>query len=118
MRTNIKQLVANVPVTDLEQALPLYQALAETSDVSRFGYRGLKMAFVGSFLLIEGNLANLVPQTATILVESIGPVLSALKDSGAEILEGPGEVPNGLRVQAQHPDGSVFEYLQSRRPPA
>jgi predicted enzyme related to lactoylglutathione lyase len=111
--TNVKQVVANVPVNDLDEALPLYQALSGTEEVHRFGYGELRLAFVGSFLLIQGDLTNEVTQTATILVESIEPVLSAIEQAGAAILEGPGDVPNGLRVQVRHPDGSVFEYLQT-----
>lgn len=114
--TNIKQVVANVPVDDLEQAIPLYQALSGTSDVHRFEYQALQLAFVGSFLLIQGDLAGSARQNATVLVESLEPVLSAVDDFGVVVLEGPGEVPNGLRVQVRHPDGSVFEYLQPRGP--
>jgi hypothetical protein len=29
-------------------------------------------------------------------------------------LEAPSQVPNGTRIVARHPDGSVFEYMQLR----
>jgi predicted enzyme related to lactoylglutathione lyase len=103
-----------VPVDDLDDAIPLYQALSGTEGAHRFTYEGLQVAFVGSFLLIQGDLTDVISQTATILVESMAPVLTALEQAKAEIIEGPGEVPNGLRVQARHPDGSVFEYLETR----
>jgi predicted enzyme related to lactoylglutathione lyase len=111
--SNIRQVVANVPVDDLDDAIPLYQELSGAEAVHRFGYQGLEVAFVGSFLLIQGDLTDVVPQTATLVVESMVPILEALGRVGAEILEGPGRVPNGLRVQARHPDGAVFEYLQT-----
>ncbi|MGW7605424.1 VOC family protein [Streptomyces antimycoticus] len=45
---------------------------------------------------------------------SSNPVLDTLGKAGAEILEAPNEVPNGTRIVARHPDGSVFEYMQPR----
>jgi predicted enzyme related to lactoylglutathione lyase len=56
-----------------------------------------------------------VSQAATVVVESLEPVLEALKTAGAELLEAPNEVPNGTRIVARHPDGSVFEYMQPRQ---
>jgi len=55
-----------------------------------------------------------VSQTATVIVDSLDPVLKALGNAGAQVLEGPEEVPNGTRILARHPDGSAFEYLQPR----
>lgn len=111
--TNIKAIVANVHVDDLEKAIPLYEALSDGGSAVQFGYEDLKLAMVGSFLLIEGDMTGRPRQAATILVESLEPVLSAIEHAGAEILEGPAEVPNGMRVQVRHPDGAVFEYLQT-----
>lgn len=111
---NIKAMVANVNVDDLEKAVPLYQELAGVESAKRFPYKNLRCASVGPFLLIEGDMSEHLTQTGTALVASMDLVLDALDRAGAEILEGPGEVPNGLRIQVRHPDGAIFEYLQPR----
>ena len=65
------------------------------------------------FLLCSGPLEKYASQTATV-VDSLDPGLEALSKAGAEALEAPNEVPNGTRIVARHPNGSVFEYLQPR----
>jgi predicted enzyme related to lactoylglutathione lyase len=115
MNTNIKSVFANVEVTDLDDAIPLYQLLAGGADVRRFTYQELEVAAVGPFLLLCGPTHKYVSQTATVVVESLDLVLDALNAAGAELLETPNEVPNGTRIVARHPDGSVFEYMQPRR---
>lgn len=112
MSSNIRAMVANVEVEDLEAAIPLYRELAGDVEVRRFPYLDLELALVGPFLLYSGPLHNHVSQTATILVTSLTPALDALTKAGAEILEPPNDVPNGTRIVARHPDGSVFEYMQ------
>jgi predicted enzyme related to lactoylglutathione lyase len=112
--SNIRAIVANVEVENLEDAIPLYRDLAGVAEVRRFPYRELEVALVGPFLLYSGPLEKYVSQNATVIVESLTPVLDALGKAGAEILEAPNEVPNGTRIVARHPDGSVFEYMQPR----
>jgi predicted enzyme related to lactoylglutathione lyase len=107
-------MIANVKVENLDDAIPLYQDLAGDMEVRRFPYRELELALVGPFLLYSGPLEKYVSQNATVIVESLTPVLDALDKAGAEILEAPNEVPNGTRIVARHPDGSVFEYMQPR----
>jgi hypothetical protein len=103
---------ANVEVEDLEAAIPLYQALAGDVDVRRFTYKELDVAAVDPFLLLCGRTHKYLSQDATIVVDSLDPVLEALQAAGAELVEAPNEVPNGTRIVARHPDGSVFEYMQ------
>jgi len=112
MSSNIRAMIADVEVKDLDAAIPLYRELAGDVEVRRFPYRDLELAWVGPFLLYSGPLDKYVSQTATVIVDSLEPVLKALSSAGAEVLEGPDEVPNGTRVLARHPDGSAFEYLQ------
>jgi predicted enzyme related to lactoylglutathione lyase len=107
-------MVTNVEVENLDDAIPLYQDLAGDVEVRRFPYRELELALVGPFLLYSGPLEKYVSQNATVIVDSLPPVLDALDKAGAAILEAPSEVPNGTRIVARHPDGSVFEYLQPR----
>ena len=33
--------------------------------------------------------------------------------AGGDVLEGPSPAPNGDRLIARHPDGSVFEYIET-----
>jgi predicted enzyme related to lactoylglutathione lyase len=112
MSTNIRAVFANVEVDDLEDAIPLYRSLAGGADVRRFAYKELQVAAVGPFLLLSGPTHNYVSQEATVVVDSLDLVLDALTAAGAELLEAPNEVPNGTRIVARHPDGSVFEYIQ------
>lgn len=112
MSSNIRAMIANVEVENLEEALPLYRELAGDAAVRRFPFRDLELALVGPFLLYAGPLDKYVSQTATVIVDSLDFVLQALSTAGAEILDEPSEVPNGTRMVARHPDGSVFEYLQ------
>jgi predicted enzyme related to lactoylglutathione lyase len=50
---------------------------------------------------------------ATVQVASLGPVLAALQAAGGEMIEGPAPAPNGARLIARHPDGAVFEYIET-----
>ena len=114
MSSNIRAMIADVEVESLEAAIPFYRELAGDVEVRRFPYRDLELALVGPFLLYSGPLEKYVSQTATVIVDSLDPVLEALSQAGAEVLEAPSRVPNGTRIVARHPDGSVFEYMQVR----
>ncbi|MFF3890315.1 VOC family protein [Streptomyces sp. NPDC001914] len=114
MINNIQAMIANVRVGDLEQAIPLYKELAGDPEVLRFPYKDFQLALVGPFLLVSGPHDENIAQNATVLVDSLDAVLAALEKAGANIIDAPTEVPNGTRLVAQHPDGSVFEYLQPR----
>lgn len=57
---------------------------------------------------------------ATLLVRKLPPVIAAIEHAGGHILEGPSPAPNGDspapngdRLIARHPDGSVFEYIET-----
>jgi len=112
--SNIRSVIADVEVENIEAAIPFYRELAGDVEVRRFPYRDLELALVGPFLLYAGPLEKYVSQTATVIVDSLNPVLEALSKAGGEILEAPNEVPNGTRIVARHPDGSVFEYMKPR----
>jgi len=114
MSDNIRAVIADVEVEDLEAAIPFCRELAGGVDVRRFPHRDLELASVGPFPLYAGPLEKYVSQTATVIVGSLDPVLRALSKAGGEVLEGPEEVPNGTRILARHPDGSAFEYMRPR----
>mgnify|MGYP001292097952 CR=1 FL=1 len=109
---NISKVLARVFVPDLDTAIPLYEELAQAR-AEKFGFRDVGLARVGPFLLLAGNTAPYRDRTATIQVASLAPVLAALKSAGGEIVEGPSPAPNGARLIARHPDGAVFEYIET-----
>ena len=110
--SNIGKVLARVFVSDLDAAVPLYEELAQAR-AEKFGFRDVELARVGPFLLLAGNTAAYRDRTATIQVASLAPVLGALKSAGGEIVEGPAPAPNGTRLIARHPDGAVFEYIET-----
>lgn len=110
--SNITGVIARVVVPDLDVAIPLYQALSGVSEVQRFSFGEVSLASVGPFLLLSGNTAAYSNRVATLLVKDLGPVVSAIRDAGGELLDGPGPGPNGDRLIARNPDGAVFEYIQ------
>lgn len=109
---NISKVLARVFVADLDAAIPLYEELAGAA-AERFGFRDVQLARVGPFLLLAGNTAAYRDRTATIQVASLGPVLAALEAAGSQIIEGPSPAPNGARLITRHPDGAVFEYIET-----
>ena len=109
--SNITAVIARVYVDDIDQALPLYQRLADTDTVKRFTFRDVELASVGPFQLLSGNTAAYRDRVATIEVEQLEPVIAALQQAGADVLEGPSPTSNGERLIARHPDGSVYEYV-------
>ncbi|MGW3942263.1 hypothetical protein [Streptomyces phaeochromogenes] len=60
MSSNIRAMIANIEVENLEDAVPLYQDLAGDAEVRRFPYRELELALVGPFLLYSGPLEKYV----------------------------------------------------------
>jgi hypothetical protein len=75
MSSNIRAMIADVEVESLEAAIPFYRELAGDVEVRRFPYRDLELALVGPFLLYSGPLEKYVSQTATVIVDSLDPVL-------------------------------------------
>src|SRR5260370_4607861 len=112
--SNIRAMIADVEVDNLDAAIPFYRELAGDVEVRRFPYRELELALVGPFLLYAGPLEKYVSQTATVIADSLDSVLDTLDKPGAQILEAPNDVPNSTRLVARPPDGSVFGHIQPR----
>jgi predicted enzyme related to lactoylglutathione lyase len=112
---NINGVLARVFVSDLDAAIPLYQQLAGVAEVNRFTFRDVQLASVGPFLLLAGNTAAYRDRVATILVSRLPPIIDAIESAGGQIVEGPSPAPNGARLIARHPDGSIFEYIERAR---
>jgi predicted enzyme related to lactoylglutathione lyase len=106
-------------VSSLDEALPLYEQLAGQTEVRRFSFHGIELAWVGPFLLLAGSAEVLAPyrdRVASIIVDDVERVATTIQRAGGELVEGPDPAPNGVRLIARHPDGSVFEYLQITPP--
>ncbi|MYY86387.1 MULTISPECIES: hypothetical protein [unclassified Streptomyces] len=79
--------------------------------------KGLNLAVVGAFLLIEGAEEILAPFRAvdgTLLVDSAQTYLTRLAAEGAEITDPLTKVPTGSGFTARHRDGTVIEYVEHR----
>jgi hypothetical protein len=63
---NIEGVLARVFVSDLDAAIPLYQRLADSTEVIRFAFRDMQLARIGPFLLLAGNTAAYRGRVATI----------------------------------------------------
>ena len=109
--SNIVAALARVHVDDLDAALPLYRELTG-DEPHTFGFRDIRLATVGAFLLIEGGDEQVRSRTATVIVRDIAVVERTVADLGGTVLEGPAPAPNGPRLIARHPDGAVVEYIQ------
>lgn len=110
---NIRGVLARVYVDDIGAALPLYQDLASGEAPHLFEFRHLRLAKVGPFLLVEGADDETRSHSATIAVRDVDTVARAVKEAGGELVDGPAPGPNGPRLIARHPDGSVIEYIQT-----
>ncbi|GHI02974.1 glyoxalase [Streptomyces cellostaticus] len=103
-------------VDDLDTAIPFYERLAGGRAL-RFERGGVRVAAVGSFLLMSGPEAELEvlrKVAATIAVKDVDEAHRLLADLGARIIAGPVETPAGRNLLAMHPDGSLFEYVDHR----
>lgn len=109
----ITGVLARVYVNDLDAALPLYERLTGDHAPHRFTYGTMRLATVGTFLIIQGAPAEVRTHAATVTVRDIGAVVDAIAGAGGTLLEGPAPGPNGARLIARHPDGNVVEYIEN-----
>jgi predicted enzyme related to lactoylglutathione lyase len=109
---DIQDVLARVFVADLNTAVPFYESLTGQA-AHRFAFRDVQLARVGSFLLLAGDTQAFRDRVATVLVKELQPVIDVLAASGGSVIEGPAPAPNGARMITRHPDGSVFEYIES-----
>jgi hypothetical protein len=108
---NIAKVLARVVVDDLDQAIPLYQALSG-AEATKFSHGSVNLASIGPFLLLAAEGADgYTDRNATILVGDLIPVVREIERAGGEIIVLPASGPNGDRMVARHPDGSIFEYI-------
>ncbi|WP_246150096.1 VOC family protein [Streptomyces qinzhouensis] len=107
--------LARVYVDDLDTALPTFAELTGEQPWLRFGYGGLELAAVGGYLLLAGEEKDLAPYRgthATVIVDSLGPVLRIVEQHGGTVLDGPDDVPTGRNLTVRHPGGATVEYVE------
>ncbi|WP_190140135.1 VOC family protein [Streptomyces longispororuber] len=110
------------PTGTLESVTASYERLLGVAKDMWFTYpeKGLRLAVVGSFLLVEGAPEVLEPFRATdgtLVVDSAAAYLERLAAEGAEVLVPPHAVPTGTGFTARHRDGTVVEYVEHRPTP-
>ncbi|MFJ8647484.1 VOC family protein [Streptomyces sp. NPDC093546] len=102
----------------LDESVLFYERLTG-SRALRFERGGVSVAAVGCFLLMTGpepELEVLRKVAATIAVDDVDVARDRLAEVGARVVAGPVPTPVGRNLIAAHPDGSVFEYVDRRRP--
>ncbi|MBC3761453.1 VOC family protein [Quadrisphaera oryzae] len=112
---NIIKVLARVEVEDLPSAVETYRALTGGTPARLFSFGSIELAWVDPFLLLSGPIDELqrVRRVATVLVGDIAVAAQAVASLGGQVLEGPGAGPNGTRMIARHPDGALFEYVET-----
>ncbi|MFJ8308463.1 MULTISPECIES: VOC family protein [unclassified Streptomyces] len=106
----------------LEELTVFYEEVLGIERDMWFTYpaKGIALAAVGGFLLIEGSdeaVAPFLDADGTLLVDSAEDHLARLTARGAEILDPLHPVPTGSGFTARHPDGTVIEYVEHRPTP-
>ena len=115
--TNINSVLARVFVSSLDAAIPLYQELADVADVTTSLSTTCSSVRSARSCCLPGTLPPTRDRVATILLDRLGSIITAIENEGGQIVEGPSTAPNGARLIARHPDGSVFEYIENGRCP-
>ncbi|HBR1514808.1 TPA: VOC family protein [Klebsiella quasipneumoniae subsp. quasipneumoniae] len=100
-----------------EETVSFYENLIAQKARLRFDYPeyDLKLAQVGSVLLIGGTEKSLAPfraTEATFLVNDISAWEKHMPSTGATIINPVKIVPTGWNMLVQHPDGMIAEYVE------
>lgn len=108
-----------LPLDRFEDSVRFHEAIIGQKARLRFHYPAynLELAQVASILFIAGtpeSLAPFVNTHATFMVEGIAAFARHLPTVGAEIINGPKDVPTGQNMLVRHPDGTLVEYVEHR----
>ncbi|EPF6062414.1 VOC family protein [Enterobacter cloacae] len=112
-----------IMISRFDETVAFYEILIAQEARLRFDYPeyDLKLAQVGSVLLIGGTDKSLAPfraTQATFLVNDIAAWEKHLPSTGATIINPVKRVPTGWNMLVRHPDGMIAEYVehQSKNP--
>lgn len=101
----------------IEQSVSYYELLTGEKCSMRVLYRevNIELARVGVFLILGGADTDLQPfinTKATLVVDSVLEFKEHVINNGGKIIRDIKQVPTGLNLTMQNPDGSVIEYVQ------
>lgn len=102
-------------VTDLDSALPFYEALVGKPADLRFPFEAAELAAVGDFLLIAGTAEKTDKYRDTIgpvILDDIEALERGITSRGAVPVAPRSSGPTGYMLYARHPDGVQVEYVQ------
>lgn len=108
-------------VNDLNDALPFYEELYGSKNQFRFKYdeMNLELASIGDLLLIAGSaeaLRTFKKTKMTFVVDSLADFLSFFEKHKVKVISGPRQVPTGKNATVRHPDGTIAEYVEHKKP--
>lgn len=113
----VLKTLPRVYVDNLDYAVIFYEKLYNTKESIRFKMpvSGLELAQVGDILILCGSedaLKMYRNTRYTLLVDSVEEYKIHLEQAGASIIREPKQVPTGVNMTVQHPDGSIVEYVE------
>lgn len=106
-------------IDEFDESVRFYEALLGIEADGRFPFPAarLRLATVGSFLIIGGDDEALRPfrsTTGTILVDDVEPYYARAVEAGARIVFALQDVPTGRAFNAEFSDGTVVEFVHHR----
>ncbi len=106
-------------IDDFDASVRFYEHLLGVEADGRFPFPAarLRLATVGSFLIIGGDDEALQPfrsTTGTILVDDVVPYYARAVEAGAQIVFPLQDVPTGRAFNAEFADGTVVEFVHHR----
>ena len=111
----ILKTYARVFTTDLAVSLPLFQQLVGREPDIRFTLGEWEIVALGDLLLVGGTTEALAPirnSYGPLVVDDLNTTQQQLIQAGAVITQPISTTPMGTMLYAQHPDGTVMEYVQ------
>lgn len=117
MDLKIIQVLNRFYVSEINEAIQLYESLFDTKCSLRFYYEetGLELAQIGNVLLLAGSEEALKPYRetkATFIVNTLEGFKEYLLVNGSKIIRDIKIVPTGKNMTLKHPDGTIIEYVQ------
>lgn len=100
---------------NMDAALPLLTRLTGERPHLRLPFHAIELAAIGDFLVIAGpaeERAKYAHASATVVVDDLDTLRTALTDADATVTTPPTPAPTGRFLYARHADGAEIEYVQ------
>ncbi|MFD0342196.1 VOC family protein [Streptomyces sp. NPDC127117] len=111
----ILKTYARLWTDDLDHALPLLEQLTGEQPHLRMTFEAISLGAIGDFLVIAGpaeERAKYAHASATVVVEDLDALRTALESADATITTPPTDGPTGRFLYARHADGAGVEYVE------